>query len=575
MPPPLSSSSLLELCDLPRLSSEDVRRTRLEILRSWASQPDDDDDDANNDARVGPSLIELLTLHNHGMDTKTGCMPLHWLAGTGFNEAIDFVMSLLLHCDRNNNSDDDDDEQKKKVRASIIDQRAHKPSTDRTPLHYAARNGHLSTCSLLIEKYGALSHPVASGGVTPLQLAVWQNRLDVVTYLVKINGINVIHERNGYDCGLAHWIGLIPKKRWSNNNNNNNDDDVDNDDDGSGVLPLAIYLHTLGISYTSIPTNCNTQGHTPAHKAAWGGNLSLLQYYRDIHGVHDTMQDVAGNYCTDIARMRKNTNCVTWLQECANGKRAESYAVLGLDGNTATVEDVRRRFIELAKVCHPDSRGGRRRRSDEEHHHQHPHQDEEHDMYDDDNDDKRKEEMTENDDDFVRIRAAYEHLTKEGGVGNQCNPKYDEVKLLEDRKRIANNDNSDDALLILSSSNHGIDVIDDNNSNNGIIDDDDDLFMARLIAVISDYDENCGFPVALIARRWNQIWADRPFPKEYVIERTVQVDDSTTTIIRKKVRLLRWLRWKRDRSKCTTVYFRNVEGVVLAFNKTRKQQGEG
>jgi hypothetical protein len=282
---------------------------------------------------------------------------------------------------------------------------------------------------------------------------------------------------------------------------------------------------------------------------------------------------VAGNYCADIARMRKNTNCVTWLQECANGKRAESYDVLGLDGNIATVEDVRRRFIELAKVCHPDSRGGRRRRSDEGHPHQHPHQDEEHDMYDE-NDDVPKEEMTKNDDDFVRIRAAYEHLTKEGGVGNQRNPKYDEVKLLEDRKRIANNDNSDDELVILSSSDHGID--DNNSNNNGIIeDDDDDLFMARLIAVISDYDENCGFPVALIARRWNQIWPTRPFPTEYIIDRTVQVDDSTTTIIRKKVRLLRWLRWKRDRSKCTTVYFRNVEGVVLAFNKTRQHHEEG
>ena len=73
----------------------------------------------------------------------------------------------------------------------------------------------------------------------------------------------------------------------------------------------------------------------------------------------------------------------------------------------------------------------------------------------------------------------------------------------------------------------------------------------------------------------HHIWPNRPFPCEYVIERTVQVDDSTTTVIRKKVRLLRWLRWKRDRSKCTTVYFRTVEGVVLAFNKTRQHQEEG
>ena len=235
MPTPLSSSALLELCDLPPLSSEDVRRTRLETLRSWARQHDDvvDDDDDESGGRR-PSLIEFLTVHGRGMDTKTGCMPLHWLAGTGFNEAIDFVMSLLRprHDDDDDHNGDDDDEQKKlfQLLSIIIDQRAHKPSTDRTPLHYAARNGHLSTCTLLIEKYGALSHPMASGGVSPLQLAVWQNRLDVVKYLVTINGVHVVHERNGYDCGLAHWIGLIPKKRWrgdhrvdnSNNKNNNN-----------------------------------------------------------------------------------------------------------------------------------------------------------------------------------------------------------------------------------------------------------------------------------------------------------------------------------------------------------------
>ena len=65
----------------------------------------------------------------------------------------------------------------------------------------------------------------------------------------------------------------------------------------------------------------------------------------------------------------------------------------------------------------------------------------------------------------------------------------------------------------------------DNGFNND--DDNDDLFMARLIAVISDYNDN-GFPVALIARRWNQIWPDRPFPSEYVILSDV-VDQMATS----------------------------------------------
>ena len=36
------------------------------------------------------------------------------------------------------------------------------------------------------------------------------------------------------------------------------------------------------------------------------------------------------------------------------------------------------------------------------------------------------------------------HLTKKGGVGTQRNPKYDDVKLLEDRRRIMDQDDDDD-----------------------------------------------------------------------------------------------------------------------------------
>ena len=83
-------------------------------------------------------------------------------------------------------------------------------------------------------------------------------------------------------------------------------------------------------------------------------------------------------------------------------------------------------------------------------------------------------------------------------------------------------------------------------ADNGFDDDDNDndnnLFMARLIGVIFNYNNN-GFPVALIACQWNQIWPDRPFPSKYVIERTVQCggsENNVTTVIWKKVRLLRW-----------------------------------
>ena len=484
---PPTSSTLLSLCNLPSNLTSEERVLRLNKLQSLCIQ-------------YPSTIADLLTLSKH-RDKKTGCMPLHWLAGTGFNEGIDYILSYA-------NEHDID---------ISIDQLALHPSTNRTPLHYAARNGHLSTCKLLIEQYNANSHPKCGrGGVTPLQLVVWQNRLNVVQYLVDVNGEEVVHERNGFNCGLMHWLGLVPRKRWGGDIDN-----VDNEaaDDGAGVLSLARYLHSLGISYESTIQNSNTQGHSPNHKAAWGGNLSLLQYFRDEHNVYDTYQDLAGNYCADIAKMRGNIECYNWLLEHGSGDRADSYNVLGLDVGV-DMDTVRSRYFELARLSHPDKIT------------QH--------------NDEKKEDMV---DEFVKIKAAYEHLTKEAGKGKQSNPKYSELKLLEDHRRI-------------------------NPDNNGNGNDDDDMFVARLIAVISDYGDD-GFPVSLIARRWNQIWPDRPFPTEYVTERSVQCSTeknaSGMMIVKKKVNLLKWLKW---RCKGTSVYFKQSKGDVLAFDGSTQTKND-
>mmetsp|Transcript_44338 Transcript_44338/g.93129 ORF Transcript_44338/g.93129 Transcript_44338/m.93129 type:complete len:538 (-) Transcript_44338:253-1866(-) len=502
---PPSSSTLLDLSNLPPSSSAEERQSRLARLKSWC-------------IHFPETIIELFTSSNH-RDKKTGCMPLHWMAGTGFDEAIDFIF------DQGKNN------QFELYLYVTVDQHAHHPSTHRTPLHYSARNGHLSTCRLLVEQYGANLHPKCGRGeVTPLQLAVWQNNIRIVQYLVEKNGTHVIHERNGFNCGLMHWIGLVPKKRWKDNKNQDKGDGTnEKHDDGSGVLPLARYLHSMGIVYESTPENSNTQGHTPNHKAAWGGNLSLLQYFRDEHGVYDVVQDGAGNYCADIAKMRGNTVCHQWLLEHGSGDRAESYRVLGLDVN-ADMEAVRSRYMELARTSHPDKI-----------------------LSKSDGADEKKEEAI---DDFVRIKAAYEHLTKEGGVGRQKNPKFDELKLLENHRRI------EDTL-------GGSSVRHDE-------DNDDGMFLSRLIAVLSDYGDD-GFPVSLIARRWNQIWPDRPFPKEYVITRTVKCskadgDGSGVMVLRKKVKLLKWLKW---RCKNSGIYFRNIDGDVLAFEYKEMEEKGG
>ena len=475
-----TSPLLLDLCNLPSDASPDERQARVNTLLSWRE--------------LYPVLLsKLLTSEDH-RDKKTGCFPLHWAAGTGFDQAIELLLDVDI-----TTSVQEQDERTQQYKLSV-DQEAKHPSTHRTPLHYAARNGHLSTCRLLIEKYAADSHPKCGrGGVTPLQLAVWQNRLSIVKYLVEAtgHGKDIVQERNGFNCGLMHWIGLVPQKRWGG------DDGINGSkEDGSGVIPLARYLHSLGIAFESTPENSNTQGHTPNHKAAWGGNLPLIKFFRDEHDVYDTIQDEAGNFAADIAKMRGNMKVHQWLLEHGSGDRAESYRILGL-GVGADRDVVRRRYFELAKQQHPD----------------------------------KSDQSCNNE--FVKIKNAYEHLTKENGVGKQKNPKFDEVKLLEDHRRISDNDTDKDG---------------------------DDLFIARLIAVVSDYGDG-GFPVSLIARRWNQIWPDRPFPTDYVIEKRVQCQNNGSMppykIIQKKVNLLKWLNWK---CKGSSVYFRNNKcGEVLAF----------
>ena len=269
-----TAASLLDLCNLPENSADDDRRHRLVTLQRWAS--------------CHPNELQHLLTSPDCRDRKIGCMPLHWAAGTCFNEAISFLLE--------EQSNGDFSAAAFSLLGMCVDQKAHHPSTDRTPLHYAARNGHLSTCRLLVETYGANPHPKCGrGSVTPLQLAVWQNRLEVVRYLVERNALvgneHVVFERNGFNCGLMHWIGLVPQKTWGGDAQEEGGHGSTKADDGTGVLPLARYLHSLGVTYESTPDNSNTQGHTPCHKAAWGGNLPLIRYFRDEHNVYDSLQD--------------------------------------------------------------------------------------------------------------------------------------------------------------------------------------------------------------------------------------------------------------------------------------------
>lgn len=558
MEPP-TASSLLETCKLTPECSDETRLVRLTTLSDWnASHPD--------------LLFRLLwapppSPANSGggggaVDAKSGCYPLHWAAGTGFEEAVKFIIEETSpHWDlgdpftesgTSSTADVDGDAEGSLIAlADRTNQRALHPSTGRTPLHYAARNGHIGVCRLLVERCGADSSPCCSrGGVSPLQLAVWQNRLGVVRYLIEANrgkcgrAKDVVLERNEFNCGLMHWVGLVPRHRWRGDSTGRDNSerercidveesgksssqghDGGDDNDGCGVLPLAAYLYSCGVPYHTTPSNCNSQGHAPHHKAAWGGNLPLLRYFRDVHGVYDDAPDNMGNYGADLARMKGHECVRRWLLEECSTDRRRSCEVLGLDV-TATDVEIRKRYGELARVFHPDRI-----------------------KYD------RGEHKTEccNDNeagtgrDFVAIQEAYDHLINHGGFGQQRNEKHYALKLLtragEDRK--GSSDEHDGR-------------------------DDDDLFTARILAIISDYGQK-GFPVSNIVKRWNQIWADTPFrtPDHYVVDvRAICSSSKEERTYQKKVNLVKFLRWK---CRGSGVQFRKVGGVMAAFDRTARK----
>ena len=109
---------------------------------------------------------------------KHGCTALHWAAGGGFVECV-----LWL------------------VGSGLCGVDAAQKTNGRAPLHFAARNGRLAACRCLVERCGGSVDPEADARVTPIQLAAWQLRLDVLEYLA---GAGADPARvNGFGCTAA------------------------------------------------------------------------------------------------------------------------------------------------------------------------------------------------------------------------------------------------------------------------------------------------------------------------------------------------------------------------------------
>lgn len=346
---------------------------------------------------------------------SSGCTALHWAAGANQQS----VMAYLLE-----------------ERSVPVDIKATKKAKNRTPLHYAARNGCLEAARLLIAR-GADVDARAKHGVSPFQLAVWQNHLPICRYFVEDHGVDA-SQLNDFDCGAVHWIGLCPIKQ------------ADGPDgcEGENLFSMVQWLATLpAVDFTVR----QRQGHSALHKAAWGGHVALLRWLRNECGLWDDSQDYAGNYAADLADMandERHEKVARFLRRECSSARQKSCSTLGVTINSSD-EEIRQAYLAKAKELHPD-----------------------------------RSTIDVGGDDFDEIRRAYDHLTKEAGIGKQANPAHS-LKLMLEFSGASKSEELDEG----------------------------DCFKARLLAVLLEYGDK-GLDLSNVGKKWTQVWPGTPHPWE-------------------------------------------------------------
>ncbi|OEU20164.1 ankyrin, partial [Fragilariopsis cylindrus CCMP1102] len=279
---------------------------------------------------------------------SSGCTLLHWAAGSNQVNNVNIIVE-------------------------------YKKSYGRTPLHYACRNGSLEAVQYLcLSPYcHAIPDIKAKQGVTPFQLAIWQNHLQVCQFLTTSTvGIVPSIDFNDFGCGAIHWIGIAPKHRanftttttTTNENNNEYEDENNNNenDNGHDLLPLIKWLSKQdGINFFIK----QRQGHTALHKAVWGGHMSIVKYLREEIGMFDDQQDDAGNFAAslaDMANTTRHTKIGVYLRQHCSRKRYNSLQILGLTASMSTKStmsestlalgknEIRKAYLKKARQLHPD-----------------------------------------------------------------------------------------------------------------------------------------------------------------------------------------------------------------------------
>jgi ankyrin repeat protein len=332
---------------------------------------------------------------------KDGASLLHYAAGNGHYDVCQF---LLLQQQKEIVIEKEEREEEEEVGELLSNVKSIQ--SQRTALHWAARNGHLPIVKLLVavmkQQQQQQCHNInntincdikttcpvvdimAKGMVTPLQLCVWQGHVECTRWLIEQGCANTTLE-NGWGCTLAHWLAKSPiyaqaidvledSKRKNNEPELSGTGTTYYDSTAPNSIPtnstvwtrmwtLCDYFQTtLNMDWTF----ANHQGQTPLHKAAFAGNMPVLTYLVHHLRLLDSIRDNQSLLAADCAERGRQFSTANWLRlQASPWLWKQSYDILFGEPESSqsskrplttppSISDIKQAYRRQIQLYHPD-----------------------------------------------------------------------------------------------------------------------------------------------------------------------------------------------------------------------------
>ncbi|KAL3790797.1 hypothetical protein HJC23_004698 [Cyclotella cryptica] len=202
---------------------------------------------------------------------RNGSTAEHWAAGGGHTDCLSYLLELRDMVTDSSSSQTMNVTTNDAVDKTVSDaslssttetnhdnKKIRKRRDGKTPLHYAARNGHTACIDCILSRPDAPSVNIPSGdGTTPLHMACYGGHPSTVRHLINVYHANV-HATNEWMCGVAHWSAMSLGNEGMD-----------------AVIDLCNYLKgECDVDFVAR----QRQGHTPLHKAASKKNQKVIEW---------------------------------------------------------------------------------------------------------------------------------------------------------------------------------------------------------------------------------------------------------------------------------------------------------